>query len=272
MNKIFQNAIREINREITHLGQAWPTDREYKDLLYQTLKNLKYIQYRLSQKAGELIELPKPEGVQKSEERFSSSIATSVESYPAYHPAYGVISLIRFQGNHPFVGMDVADSAQVGYEISISTAQRRFLKDTYTETFKPGEKLIQVSLSQHQFAEFITSAGVTAGVPCTINRHMDVEMPQPPANTFLKDTITAAGENANVVLEDARDEFLAECNELEIDIENSRINRAIKSTLQARVKKIKSMESIPVASAQWGVEMIKQAAYPYQENKAENDA
>ncbi len=82
------------------------------------------------------------------------------------HPCFGKIRIVKFQGDCNFFGSNVTHHG--GITISISRASyERSLSHNWISA---DDELIEVRLSPLQFAELITSAMNTEGVPCTIER------------------------------------------------------------------------------------------------------
>lgn len=93
------------------------------------------------------------------------------------HPSFGLIHGCRFQSNGTrLFGSSLEHSS--GISITISTAEHK--RDYSADHYFQREELIEITLSQTQFAEFITTLNNGNGVPCTINHVNRKRMPPPP--------------------------------------------------------------------------------------------
>ncbi len=94
------------------------------------------------------------------------------------HPAYGQISAHRIQGTQVLYGSDFLHHNCVRINISRSTLRRDLSHDWYY----PHEELIEVDLSEAQWATFVSAMNQGSGPCCTI-RHIDrksvPELPDP---------------------------------------------------------------------------------------------
>ena len=80
------------------------------------------------------------------------------------HPCFGKIKISKQQGQSEFFGSNVTHHGGVLIEICRASYERSLSHDwVYSD-----ETLIEVRMSPLQFAEMITSAMNTDGVPCTI--------------------------------------------------------------------------------------------------------
>lgn len=95
------------------------------------------------------------------------------------HPAFGQITLHRREGGHvPLYGSDFTHGAFISVRIHASELHRGLNRDW----FHAGETYIEIALSEAQWATFVSSQGVGAGVPCTIrsrNRKPVPGLPMP---------------------------------------------------------------------------------------------
>jgi hypothetical protein len=96
----------------------------------------------------------------------------------AKHPSYGLIGLSRRSSSHgvPLFGSSIQNTQTITLQIKRAEHSRNYGGDHYFGQ----ENLIEVELSQTQFAEMITTMNVGDGVPCTI-RYINIERyPDPP--------------------------------------------------------------------------------------------
>lgn len=98
------------------------------------------------------------------------------------HPAYGMIGANRVSGTTPLFGSDFMHHNYV--QITIRRAERN--RNLSTDWYHGRDELIEVSISEGQWATFVSSMNVGFGVPCTIN-HIDRKglpgLPEPPSRT-----------------------------------------------------------------------------------------
>lgn len=111
------------------------------------------------------------------------------------HPAFGQIRGSRVQGSRTLYGSDFVHHHFVTIEISRSLLSRGLSHDTHFAR----EELIEVHLSEAQWATFVSSLNVGSGVPCTIACIDRVGMPEIPirrqvdvVEEELKETLAAA--------------------------------------------------------------------------------
>jgi hypothetical protein len=83
------------------------------------------------------------------------------------HPAYGQISVTRVQGHAKLYGSAIEDHGTF-ICIKIKHSKRRFHLLRYW--FSSGRNIVEVHLSQAQYAEFLTTPNMGEGVPCTLSR------------------------------------------------------------------------------------------------------
>jgi hypothetical protein len=118
------------------------------------------------------------------------------------HESFGLIGVSRFTCNPPLVmfGSSIRHHAGVAIEIHRAEKQRSLAGDHFFAT----QCLIRLELSPAQFADFITSANIGDGVPCTLTRVMNKGMARCPETN----------ERATIVQE-FRDQMLELGNQLE---------------------------------------------------------
>lgn len=80
------------------------------------------------------------------------------------HPAYGQISASRVSGNALLYGSDFKHQHFIALRISTSTMNRSLHKDWHHER----QQLIEVAMSEAQWATFISTLNVGSGTPCTL--------------------------------------------------------------------------------------------------------
>lgn len=93
------------------------------------------------------------------------------------HPSYALVRFNRVSGSHRAL---FGSSIQSQQTVSLSISRARHDRSLSNDWFHAKQELIEIELSQHQFAELITSFGLGEGGPATI-RHLNGEMyPEPP--------------------------------------------------------------------------------------------
>ncbi len=81
------------------------------------------------------------------------------------HPSFGNIQLTRRSGGTRTVfGSGAKHSSTV--VLKISTA--RYTRKLNNDWISPGQELVEVEMSEAQFAQFIMSSGLGEGTPCTL--------------------------------------------------------------------------------------------------------
>lgn len=102
------------------------------------------------------------------------------------HPAFGQIGASRVQGTRVLYGSDFLHQHFVTITISRSQLNRDLSRDWHFG----GKELIEVHLSEAQWATFVSSMNVGSGVPCTIDHVLGEDMadlPMPRRNVDVVD-------------------------------------------------------------------------------------
>lgn len=82
------------------------------------------------------------------------------------HPAFGQIGISRVTGSTNLYGSDFRHNTSIVIRIARSELRRELSRDWHFAR----ESLIEVALSEAQWATFVSSVNVGDGVPCTIER------------------------------------------------------------------------------------------------------
>lgn len=83
------------------------------------------------------------------------------------HPSYGLIQFSRVNGGKPnFFGSEIQPDSY----ICLTIAQAEEEKDLGKSWYFPRKRIIEVQMTNTQFAELITSLNMGSGVPCTITQ------------------------------------------------------------------------------------------------------
>lgn len=83
------------------------------------------------------------------------------------HPAFAQVGASRVSGGAHLYGSDFQHQHYVSLTISTSEVHRHLSNEWY----HGGRELIEVLLSESQWAQMISSMNVGSGTPCTINHH-----------------------------------------------------------------------------------------------------
>lgn len=93
------------------------------------------------------------------------------------HPAYALIRASRVSGTGRLAGSDFIHHHYMTIEISEAQIDRHLHNDWW----HPRRELIQVALSEAQWATFVSSPNAGVGVPCTLERRESGAVPRLPA-------------------------------------------------------------------------------------------
>ena len=107
------------------------------------------------------------------------------------HPSFGLVSISRVQST----GRRLFESPfQHQHFITLSIKRaRRQRTDLHTNHVMPEEEIVEVSMSEVQFASAITSLNMGVGTPCTIS-HLDSKTVREPDADQTKQTFEKEGE------------------------------------------------------------------------------
>ena len=132
------------------------------------------------------------------------------EDYRTTHPAYGQISCCRVSGNMSLYDSDFKHQHHVRIRICTSEHVRNLSNDWHHER----GQLMELAMSESQWAHFITSMNVGGGSPCTLTyiqgKGMIPQLPSPKPMTerFAKE-IKASMEDNLSRLKDLEDKIAA---------------------------------------------------------------
>lgn len=90
------------------------------------------------------------------------------------HPAYGFIRMSRVSGGS---GRLFMSSLRHENRISITIGEAEHVRSLSTDEHYAGRQIIEVQMSEAQFAQFITNSMSHAGAPCTITRNNGKTIP-----------------------------------------------------------------------------------------------
>ena len=96
------------------------------------------------------------------------------------HPAYGFIRLSRTQGGS---GLLFMSPLRHDHRITIVVGEAEQIRSNNYDTYYPRRSVVEVDMSEGQFAQFICNAYSSSGAPCTIRRsesgpRQPIEVPQ----------------------------------------------------------------------------------------------
>ena len=93
------------------------------------------------------------------------------------HPSYGAITIGRITSSraHPMYGSSVKHRDTIRLTIHHSECKRMLYGDWYS----PKDTIVEVEVTQSQWAEMVSSVGLGAGVPCTI-KWLNGRVEEPP--------------------------------------------------------------------------------------------
>ena len=109
--------------------------------------------------------------------------AYSPDSEVTTHPAYAQISIGRTTGHFNLYGSDLNHNHAIHLTISRSKHHRDLHRDSYLEE----KELLEVYLSEHEWATLLSSMNIGGGVPCTLRSVMGEMVPQIPPPPSRRD-------------------------------------------------------------------------------------
>jgi hypothetical protein len=90
------------------------------------------------------------------------------------HPAFGQIGASRVSGRAHLYGSDFEHQ----HYVTVSISGSRLVRNLSNEWHFAGKELIEVALSEAQWATFVSSMNVGSGVPCTLQHVAGYATPQ----------------------------------------------------------------------------------------------
>ena len=93
------------------------------------------------------------------------TITDGIHGDTYHHPSFGMLSFSRAHGGHSnLFGSSIQHRDTIHMVLKEGTVSRDLNEDWYLG----GPEIVEVEMSQSQFAELITSMNMGSGVPCTI--------------------------------------------------------------------------------------------------------
>lgn len=145
------------------------------------------------------------------------------------HPAYGTIHLVRTSGYTRLFASEFRHQNYVTLRIAPAKVQRQLCKDWVYS----GAPMIEVSMSEHQFARCIASIGVGEGTPCTLQRISGKSVPAIQATPNQSHQVHVAE------MMEHMEEVHARLAELEDEIENGKMTKTLRTRLTRMVDSVK---------------------------------
>ena len=84
------------------------------------------------------------------------------------HPSFGLLQFNRISGVARFFGSELAHDSYIKMTVSEAVVERKYNQEWYYQ--KSNIPILQVRLTNLQFAELITSMNMNSGIPVTIER------------------------------------------------------------------------------------------------------
>lgn len=163
------------------------------------------------------------------------------------HPAYAQIVASRITGGSMLYGSDFQHQNYITISVRPSELVRHLSNDRYYANALP---LIEVKLSEAQWATFVSSMNIGFGVPCTLSHYGEKEIPGLPFPKSKKKTFTDEVESKAQKALDRMD-ILAE------EIEQLKLSSKIKQQLLSKLEDIRTplTSSIPFILGQFAEHM-----------------
>jgi len=116
------------------------------------------------------------------------------------NPAFGNITVGRVQGRVNLFGSDVEHHTF----ISVAVSRCDLARDLSHDWFHPGEELIEVWMSELQWAQFVSSFNQGGGTPVTLHHVLrkaipELPSPKPAASTFQKEVTATAKDSLDAL-------------------------------------------------------------------------
>ncbi|HEX7088665.1 MAG TPA: hypothetical protein VF192_00920 [Longimicrobiales bacterium] len=126
------------------------------------------------------------------------------------HPAWGLIGAYRVQNGLPgavLFDSDIRHGNTVRIRLSQAVRQRDLHRDWHGTTGRAG--IVEVEMSEAQWASFVSSMNVGDGVPCTLRRREGEEMPGVPYEPRLQESMAEVRSVAEEATEEVAKAFAA---------------------------------------------------------------
>lgn len=121
------------------------------------------------------------------------------------HEAFGFIRASRVSGG---TGQLFDTAVRHSHYITIAIGRATQHRSFHENNVYAGKSLIEISMSESQFAQFITSMNTGSGAPCTLSRVDGKSVPPPPPDTNTRETFEQEVQQAGVALAASADSAL----------------------------------------------------------------
>lgn len=132
------------------------------------------------------------------------------EAVVSRHPSYGAITIGRVTSGtaQPMYGSSIKHQNTIRLTVHHGESKRMLSGDWHS----PTNKIVEVEMTQNQWAELVSSVGLGAGVPCTI-RWLNGSVEEPPVQSKVSQFQDEFQERMNTAIADA-DEAIKRAEEL----------------------------------------------------------
>ena len=170
------------------------------------------------------------------------------------HESYGMISLSRWQQSSETVLF--GSSIKHRNTISITIREAKHTRDLNNDWYSADKELIEIEMSQSQFAEWITTPNVGFGVPCTIRRVNQIRREDPP---FESKAATCRDEFEREMRKAAEGDTLYMQDALDILENKTSISKGDRETIKKAMKylRAKITSTLPFIHEQFHEQMDK---------------
>ncbi len=170
------------------------------------------------------------------------------------HPSYGTITLSRVTSSH---GMNLfGSSIKHNSCIALRINRAELIRDYNADRAYGNDQIIEIRMSPVQFAEFVMSAGIGEGTPCTISWLKDEGMIPPPigeskreqfVNEFAEDVVKV-GKRLDAVMA-----------KLDTMVEQPSVSKAERKELREMVRMARQdiVSNMPFVARQFNEQMDK---------------
>lgn len=170
------------------------------------------------------------------------------------HPSFGMAAFSRFSSNanQPLFGSSIQSKQMISLRISTAEHDRDINHDRY----HADRRIVEVVMSQSQFAELITSFNQGEGVPVTIRNLNGERMPAPPFTSkvdMFKDEFKNKMHNMGVDIERTAEDAM------DILKNKERITKADREHILSQIERLlmEIRSNVPYVGSQFAEQMEK---------------
>lgn len=160
------------------------------------------------------------------------------------HPAFGQVRLVRHSGQARLYGSDFEHQHWMSLQIAPSARIRRYHEDSYQ---REAQSLVEIDLTESQWASLLSSVGLGEGVPCTLTRLNGKAVPG------IEDEARRT-EQFSAEVKESFEKAFTQLSELGADIESQKgLSGKAKAALQAKIQAARrELEAnVPFAASQF---------------------